>query len=50
MIVRMALYGLKSSGAVFCDNLADTLNEIGFLSTKVDPDLLYRPAVKPNGF
>ena len=50
MIVRMALYVLKSSGAAFCDNLDDTLNEIGLLSTIVDPDRWYRTAVKPNGF
>ena len=46
----MALYGLKSSGAAFCAHLDDTLNEIGLLSTIVDPDRWYRTAVKPNGF
>ena len=50
IIFRMALYGLKSSGAAFRAHLANTLNDIGFLSTKVDPDVWYRPAVKPNGF
>ena len=50
MIVKMALYGLKSSGVAFCTHLEDTLNGIGFLSTKVDPDVWYRLAVKPNGF
>ena len=38
MIAKMALYGLKSSGETFCAHLAETLNEIGFLYTKADPD------------
>ena len=50
MIVKMALYGLKSSGAAFRAHMEDNLNDIGFLSTKADPDVWYRPAVKPNGF
>ena len=41
MIVRMVLYGLKSSVTVFFENLAETLNDIGFLSTKADPDVWY---------
>ena len=50
MIVNMALYGLKSGGASFRVHLAETLNDIGFLSTKAEPDLWYRPVVKPNSF
>ena len=50
MIVKMVLYGLKSSGASFCTHLAETLNGIGFLSTKVDPEIWYQLATKPNGF
>ena len=50
MIAKMALYGLKSSGAAFCAHLTETLNEIGFLYTNADPDVWYRPAVKPRGF
>ena len=46
MIVRMALYGLNSSGAAFCANLANTLNEIGFLSTK--PTLMYGTSLRLN--
>ena len=49
MIVR-ALYGLKSSGARWRDHMAATLREGGFVSTKGDPDVWMRPAVKPNGF
>ena len=50
MIFRKALYGLKSSGAAFCPHLANTLHDIGFLSTKADPNVWYRPEVKPNRF
>ena len=50
MIVRMPLYGLKSSGAEFRAHLDKTLNDIGFLYTKVDPFVWYWPSVKPNGF
>ena len=50
MIVRMALYVLKSSGAAFCAHLDENLNDIGFLSNKADPDLWYQPAVNPNVF
>ena len=50
IIVRMALYSLKSGGAEFCAYWDETLNDIEFLSTKVDPDVWYRHAVKPNGF
>ena len=50
MIVSMTLYGLKSRSAEFHANLAETLNEIGFLYTKAYPDMWYRPAVKPNCF
>ena len=50
MIVSMELYGLKSSDRAFLAHLVDTLNEIGFLSTEADPDVWYRPAVKPNRF
>ena len=49
-IFRKALYGLKSSGAAFYANLAETLNGIGLMSTKAEPDVWYFPVVKPNGF
>ena len=39
MIFRMALCGLKSSGAAFCAHLSETLKDIGFLSTKAEPDM-----------
>ena len=50
MIVKMAICGLKSSGAVFYAHLAEAFNEIGFLSTNAEPDVWYQPAVKPNDF
>ena len=39
IISSMALYGLQCSGAVFCTHLAETLNDIGFLSHKLDPNV-----------
>ena len=49
MIIRKALYGLKSSGTAFRTHLAETLHDIGFKPTKADPDIWIRPAVKPDG-
>ena len=40
VIFRMALYALKSSGAAFRAHFYETLNDIGFLSTKADPDVV----------
>ena len=39
MIIKKALYRLKSSDATFRAHLADTLYDIGFISTKADPDV-----------
>ena len=50
MIVKKALYGLKSSGAAFRALLAERLYEIGFIPSKADPDVWMRPGIKPNGF
>ena len=49
MIVKMALYGLKSSLAAFRAKLAGVLHDIGYTPSKVDPDVCLRPAVKPDG-
>ena len=49
MIVKMALYGLKSSGAAFRAKLAGVLHDIGYTPSKADPDVWIRPAVKPYG-
>ena len=49
MLVKMALYGLKSSGAAFRSKLAGVLRNIGYLSTKGDPDVWIQLSVKPDG-
>jgi hypothetical protein len=48
MVIKRALYGLKSSGAAYWSHFATTLLEMGFISSKVDPDVWLRPAVKEN--
>ena len=48
LIVR-ALYGLKSSGAAFRNHLAQILRDIGFASSKADPDVWLRAATKSDG-
>jgi Reverse transcriptase (RNA-dependent DNA polymerase) len=49
MIIRMALYGLKSSGASYRAHFAKTLIELGLTACKADPDGWMRPAKKTNG-
>jgi len=48
LIVR-ALYGLKSSGAAWRSHLANTLHHMGFTSSRADPDVWYRAAIKVDG-
>ncbi|KAI2513146.1 Reverse transcriptase (RNA-dependent DNA polymerase) [Fragilaria crotonensis] len=50
MIIRKALYGLKSSGAAFRAHHAETLYDLSYLPSKADPDVWIRSAVKENGF
>jgi hypothetical protein len=50
MVIREALYGLKSSGAAFRAHLAETLYDLSYLPSKADPDVRIRPAIKENGF
>ena len=50
MIVKRALYGLKSSGAAWRAMLAQTLMDLGYKSSKADPDVWIRPQTKPYGF
>ena len=50
MLVKKALYGLKSSGAAFRAFLAETLDAMGYRPSYADPDVWLRPAVKPDGF
>ena len=47
--LKMALYRLKSSGAAFRSKLAGVLRDIGYLSTKGNPDVWIRPAFKSYG-
>ena len=49
MLVKMALYGLKSSGTAFQSKLSGLLREVGYFSTKGEPDVWIRLAVKPDG-
>ena len=49
LIVKKALYGLKSSGAAFRAFLAEKLDDIGFKSSIADPDVWMRKATKPSG-
>jgi Reverse transcriptase (RNA-dependent DNA polymerase) len=48
-VVVRALYGLKSAGAAFRNHLASCLQHLGFTSSKGDPDVWLRAAVKANG-
>ena len=50
MIVKKALYGLKSSGAAFRSLLAQTIWDLNYRPSKADPDVWMRAATKPNGF
>ena len=49
MVVKMALYGLKSSGAAFRAKLAGVLHDLNYRPTKADLDVWLRAAIKPNG-
>ena len=49
-IIRMALYGLKSSGAAFRSLLAETLHDLQYKPSLADPDVWMRPALAANGF
>ena len=48
MIVNMALYILKFSGASFRENLAWVLHNLGYMTTKADPDVWIKPSVNPD--
>jgi Reverse transcriptase (RNA-dependent DNA polymerase) len=50
MNIKKALYGLKSSGAAWRALFAMTLTDLGYTSTKADPDVWIRAQVKPDGF
>jgi hypothetical protein len=48
-IVVHSLYGLKSAGAEFGSALTQTLQDIGFTSTKANPDIWICQAIKDKG-
>jgi hypothetical protein len=48
VVVRL-LYGLKSTGAAFRSSLAQILQDLGYESSKADPDVWMRKVVRNNG-
>jgi hypothetical protein len=50
MIIKKALYGLKTSGAAFRAHLVETLYELNYSPTKADPDVWIRTGIKPDRF
>jgi Reverse transcriptase (RNA-dependent DNA polymerase) len=49
MIVKKALYGLKSSGFSWKKMLTQNLEDMGYKSSIADPDVFIRLALKPDG-
>ena len=49
LVVVQALYGLKSSGSAWRAALAEALVQLGFKSTRSDPDVWIRAAVRLDG-
>ena len=50
LIVIRALYGLKSAGSSWRTALAEVLDSLEFVSTRADPDVWIRSAVRDDGF
>ncbi len=50
MIIVRALYGLKTSSAAWRAAFAEKLTEMGYKSTKANPDIWIQESVKPNSF
>jgi hypothetical protein len=48
-IIVRSLYGLKSVSAAFRSALAQVLQDLGYKSSKADPDVWLREAIKDNG-
>jgi hypothetical protein len=48
-VVVRSLYGLKSAGAAFRSSLAQALQDLGYQSTKADPDVWIHKAVHDDG-
>jgi hypothetical protein len=49
-IIVRALYGLKSTGALFRNHLADYMRELGYESCKADADVWLKAETRPDGF
>ena len=50
MIIRRALYGIRSSGKAFSSFLANHLWDSGFRPTEGNPDVHIRTAITPDGY
>ena len=48
-IIVRALYGTKSAGASFQNNLADRIRNLGYHPCKADPNVWMKPFTKPQG-
>jgi hypothetical protein len=46
-IIVRALNGLKSASAAFCAHLASCMCQMGYTSSKADPDLWYKAETRP---
>ena len=44
----LGFFGLKSAGASFSRRLADCMRTLGYTSCKADPDLWFKPMVRPD--
>ena len=49
MLVVRAIYGLKSSGAAWRQMLDQTFRDLGYVSSKDDPDVWLKSETKPDG-
>ena len=49
MLVVRALYALKSFGAAWRQMLAQTLRDLGYVSSKADSDVWLKAKKKPDG-
>ena len=49
MLIKMTLYGFKSSGAAFRSKLSGVTHGLHYEPTKAGPDVWIRPDIKPDG-
>ena len=49
MVLKMEIYGLKSSGAAFREKLTGLLNDIGYTPFKANPDVWMTLEIRPYG-